>query len=118
MTLGACGGGGHHNASPAPVAEQVRQALLDALTHPALPALNTARRPQLPYVGVSVCVGPAHGGAGRYRCTTTPRGRRGLRSITVRVKPDGSWSTEAVKVRGQRSAGVTSIWGVGIRLPG
>ena len=121
LVCGGCGGGGSKTAPPTPpVAEQVREALSGALGSPALTGVVPAQRPQLPYTAVRACTGP--GGAGRYRCTTTPRGRRGVRIVAVRVKPDGQWSSEVLTIalnqRGRRMAARTAVWGVGIRFPG
>lgn len=119
-----CGGTNHQEGGvPRPtVTEQVRQALLDASKSPALPDMSAAQRPRLPFVGVTACTGPTGGGAGRYECATRPRGRHGLRSITVNVTRDGKWSTQslpvAAKVHGQRTSVVNlGLWGLGIRVP-
>jgi hypothetical protein len=132
MLLGAlaaaasgCGGGAKHQEGgvPAPpVTEQVRQALLDALRNPALPEMRAAQRPRLPFVGVTACTGPTGGGAGRYECATRPRGRHGIRSITVNVTPDGKWSTQSLavdaRVHGHRTSAVNfGLGGVGIQVP-
>ena len=123
LIAGGCGGGGPRHSPPRaatpPVAQQVRAALLESLSRPALPDMTTAQRPHLPFVAISACSGPAGGAAGRYRCATTPRGRRGLRSVTVQVKRDGTWSTQplTVTLRGRRTTAVTSVWGTGIRMP-
>lgn len=104
---------------PPPVAVQVRDALMGALRQPAAPL--AAQRARLPYRSVAACTGPAAGGAGRYRCHTTPRGRHGLRELAVDVRADGTWSTAPVPVssmfRGHRRPAVSSIWGTGIRMP-
>src|SRR3989442_7596148 len=93
LAMTACGGGDKRVHSAAadgdhapPVAEQVRAALLGALGSPALTGLMAAQQPQLPYRAVRRCTGPAGGGPGRYRCATTPRGLRGIRAVTVRVR--------------------------------
>jgi hypothetical protein len=120
----ACGGGKHQQSSAPtpPVIEQVRQALLDSLKIPALPDMTTDQHPLLPYTAVGACVGPTGGGAGRYQCATTPRGRRGVRSITVQVRGDGEWSTQPLTVwatlHGRRTTAATSLWGTGIHIPG
>ena len=122
LLMTACAGGTKHDPSDTaqPVSEQVRQALVDALDHPALPDMSAAQRPRLPYVDVGVCVGPSGGGAGRYRCTTTPRGPDGVRSISVQVGHDGAWSTQPLTVRatlhGRSTTAATSVWGTGIHL--
>jgi hypothetical protein len=125
MVIGACGGPGPRRESPASarsVSEQVRQALLGVLESPALPQMATARRPRLPYSAVRACVGPPQGSAGRYRCATTPRGPRGVRSVAVQVRSDGEWSTQPLPVEttvsGHSATAVTSVWGTGIQLPG
>jgi hypothetical protein len=122
--LGGCGGGSHPRDAGVrarPVAEQLRQALTDSLKAPALPDMVSVRRPRLPFVAVSGCTGPAAGAAGRYTCATTPRGRRGVRSVAVHVRSDGSWSTDPIPVQatlhGHGTTAVTGIWGAGIRLP-
>jgi hypothetical protein len=106
-------------AAPPPVAVQVRDALMGALRQPAAPL--AAQRTRLPYRSVAACTGPAAGGAGRYRCHTTPTGRHGLREVAVDVRADGTWSTAPVPVtrmfRGHRRPAVSSIWGTGIRMP-
>jgi hypothetical protein len=106
---------GPHAAPPPPVAVQVRDALVTALHQPAAP------RARLPYRAVAGCTGPATGGAGRYRCHTTPRGEHGLRELAVDVRADGTWSTAPVPVtsvlRGHRRPAVSSVWGTGIRMP-
>jgi hypothetical protein len=120
-----CGADAKHQdrGAPAPaVAEQVRQALLGALKNAALPDMQAAQRPRLPFVGVTACTGPTAGRAGRYECTTRPRGRYGIRSITVNVTRDGTWSTQSLpmvaRVHGHRtSAANFGLWGVGIQLP-
>jgi hypothetical protein len=120
--LGGCGGS-HRSAGPAaappPVADQVRDALMNALREPAAPL--AAQRTRLPYRAVAGCTGPSAGGAGRYRCRTAPRGPHGLRELAVDVRADGTWSTAPVPVsrmfRGHRRPAVSSVWGTGIRLP-
>jgi hypothetical protein len=82
---------------------------------------------------VGSCTGPPSGGAGAYRCTTTPRGPGGVRSVTVAVARDGTWSTTLPGSRGPggpkpppppgsarfvgRANGGMALWGAGIRLP-
>ncbi|HVP03703.1 MAG TPA: hypothetical protein VMT10_14125 [Solirubrobacteraceae bacterium] len=119
-----CGGGTspQQTAAPAlPVSEQVRQALLDSLHGPSLPEMADAQRPRLPFTAVAGCSGPAQGGAGQYRCVTTPRGIHGVRAVTVRVSSNGQWSTQPLQVearlRGHATRAATSVWGFGIRLP-
>jgi hypothetical protein len=84
--------------------------------------MTPSQQPQLPYTAVTSCAGPRAGGAGRYRCATTPRGARGVRSVTVLVGRDGQWSSEpltiAVTHRGHPIGARTAVWGVGIRFPG
>src|SRR5438552_8934422 len=105
LAVTGCGGGDKrlHGAAAdgdhaPPVAEQVREALLGALGSPALTGLMAAQQPQLPYRAVRRCMGPAGGGPGRYRCATTPRGSRGVRTVTVRGTADGQWSTEPLRI--------------------
>jgi hypothetical protein len=121
--LGGCGGS-HRTAdpppaAPPPVAEQVHDALMNALREPAAPL--AAQRTRLPYRAVAGCTGPSAGGAGRYRCRTTPRGPHGLRELAVDVRADGTWATAPVPgssmFRGHRRPAVSSIWGTGIRVP-
>jgi hypothetical protein len=123
VVVSACGGGakqGVTRTAPSPVSEQIREALSESLNGPALPDMATAQRPRLPFVAVTRCAGPSGGGAGRYECATKPRGSRGIRSVAVDVRRDGSWSTQQLTVqtglRAHRSAAVTSVWGVGIRI--
>ena len=124
LMLGGCGGSHRTPRAPAPpaVAEQVREALLGALGSPALTGMTPAQQPQLPYTAVTSCRGPRAGGAGRYRCATTPRGDKGVRSVAVRVRRSGQWSSEpltiAVTHRGHRIGARMAVWGVGIRFPG
>jgi hypothetical protein len=123
VAIGCGGGATHHQTSapPSAVTEQVRQALVDSLKNPALPDMATAQRLRLPYLAVGACTGLAGGRAGRYKCETTPRGSRGIRSITVQVAPDGTWSTQPLpveaRVHGHQTTAVTSVWGFGIRIP-
>jgi hypothetical protein len=124
LLVTACGGGATKKAQPdeaRSVSQQVRQALLDALKKPALPDMSAAQRPRLPYIAVGSCVGPPQGGAGGYRCTTTPRGPHGVRSITVQVERGGAWSTQPPTVRatlnGRPMTAATAVWGAGIQLP-
>jgi hypothetical protein len=119
-----CGGGTGHQQTGVPtppVAEQVRHALRDSLKSPTLPAMTDAQRPRLPFTAVADCSGPAGGGAGRYRCLTTPRKTHGIRSIIVQVRSDGQWSTQPLAVEttlhGRGTTAVTSVWGFGIRMP-
>jgi hypothetical protein len=120
-----CGGGTKQQEGGVPtppVTDQLRQALLDALKNPALPDMSAAHRPRLPFVAVTTCTGPIGGGAGRYECATSPRGRHGIRSITVNVARDGKWSTQPLAVHatvhGHRTGAVNfGLWGFGIRLP-
>lgn len=119
-----CGCGTKHHeprVSATPVTEQVRQALLSALKMPTLADPHAAQRPRLPFVDVTACSGPASGGAGRYLCATRPRGRDGIRSITVNVTRDGKWSTQSrpvtVAVHGHRTSSANfGLFGFGIRL--
>jgi hypothetical protein len=122
VVVGCGGGSGHQRTgvpSP-PVTEQVRQALLDALHHPSPPTMTDAQRPRLPFTAVAACSGPKSGGVGRYRCVTTPRGTDGIRSVLVRVRSDGQWSTQPLTVtarlHGHRTRAVTGLWGVGIQM--
>jgi hypothetical protein len=132
MLLGAlaavatgCGGGTKRQEGGVPtppVTDQVRQALLDALKNPAVPDMRAAQRSRLPFVTVTACAGPTGGGAGRYECATSPRGRHGIRSITVNVTRDGRWSTQApsshARLHGDRTAAVNfGLSGFGIRVP-
>jgi hypothetical protein len=131
MLLGAlaavtsgCGGGAKQQEGGVPtppVTDQVRQALLDALKNPALPDVSAEQRPRLPFVTVTACTGPTGGGAGRYECATSPRGRHGIRSITVNVTRDGKWSTQPVttdaRSHGHTSAVNFGLAGFGIRIP-
>jgi hypothetical protein len=118
---GGCGGGSGHQQTIPPVTEQVRQALVASLQNPSLPAMSDAQRPRLPFTAVASCSGPDGGGAGQYRCVTTPRGSRGVRLITVEVKNNGQWSTQPLPVQarlhGRPTSAVTGLWGVGIELP-
>jgi hypothetical protein len=120
LTVAACGGSKHQPPpqEPPPVAEQVREALLNALGSAALSHLTPGQRPKLPYSYVTACSGP--GGPGRYRCHTTPQGHDGLRSVDVDVKANGQWSTKPLTVEltthGHRGRAVTGVWGVGIRF--
>ena len=117
-------GGSHDSATSKaaptpPVAVQVRDALMSALLQPAARLVPEPTR--LPYLAVAGCTGPSAGGAGRYRCRTTPRGPHGLRELAVDVRADGTWATAPVPVsrmfRGHRRPAVSSVWGFGIRLP-
>jgi hypothetical protein len=126
VAVAGCGGGAKRHeqragAATPRVTEQVRQALADSLKRPFSPNMSTAQLPRLPFVAVASCAGPVAGGAGSYRCVTTPRGAHGMRSVTVRVKSDGSWSTQPIRVptgvHGHGTPAVTAIWGAGIQLP-
>lgn len=123
--LGACGGGGGAARGPAavtpPIGEQVRTVLMAALAGPALrDPLSPTQPGRLPFVAVTRCQGPPRGGAGAYRCTTTPRGPHGVRTIIVDVKPGGTWSMRPVAVEvvthGQRRRAMRGVFGAGLRV--
>jgi len=122
-TAGGCGGGKQaatHTAAQRPVASQVREALVEALHGQALAAQPMqATRSHLPFVAVGHCAGP--GRAGTYRCTTTPRGSRGVREVTVEVEASGQWSTRPLRVQttlhGHPTSAMAAVWGVGLRVP-
>ena len=115
--LSGCGGGQPKSQEPAPppVGRQVHDVLLAATDGPGMNG-----QPALPYVDVGVCTGPADGGAGAYRCSTTPRGRSGVRTVVVDVKADGSWQSEMFPVettlQGRRTTAQRGVWGAGLRL--
>jgi hypothetical protein len=78
VVIGGCGG----KASPAPVGEQLRDALQEAV----VVADASAR--------VSVCGGPQDGGPGRYVCSVRwPRGG-GPPVFQVYVDRHGGWRTD------------------------
>jgi hypothetical protein len=115
VTLAGCGGASQEQAastSVLPVSVQVHDALTSALRH------SPPRR--LPYVAVAACTGPATGGAGRYRCQTTPRPQRGVREVKVVVRSNGTWSTSPMPVvgviNGHHATAMSGLWGV-IHLP-
>lgn len=122
--LGACGGDQHAQptTTPPPVADQVRQALTDALQKPAFADPLHPNSTRLPYLAVHRCTGPQLGRAGTYRCTTTPRGAHGVRTVQINVQPNGAWSTQPLPVKatlgGHRTSASTGIFGTGLRFPG
>jgi hypothetical protein len=100
---------------PPPLTQQVHDALLAALR-----ADPSASQAPVPYSDVGVCTGPTAGGAGAYRCATTPRGPSGVRSVTVDVRADGGWAARPLPAQttlhGRRTIAQTGVWGVGLRL--
>lgn len=123
--VGACGGASQQRPpvppSATPVAEQVRDALRASLhNQPTVSGVATPR-PRLPYAAVRACTGPAAGAQGAYRCSTTPFGPRGVRTVIVDVRRDGKWATRPIPVqttiRGRRTTAMTGVWGFGLRMP-
>ncbi len=125
LAAAGCGGGGHHAsqapttapASATPVAQQLRTVLQGAL-HPRA-GLETYTPPRAPlHANVRACSGPQGGGAGTYTCTLAPTGHGfAPHSISVVVKPDGTWSVNVPHNPREHIRSMRMMYGTGLHMP-
>jgi hypothetical protein len=121
LAAAGCGGGGHH-ATSAPslqapaVAQQLRVTLQTAF-HPTA-SLATYTPPRSPiHANVRACTGPASGGAGAYRCVLTPQRGFAPKSVTVAVKPDGTWTLAVPHNPREHRRSYRAMYGGGLHMP-
>jgi len=126
LAAAGCGGGEHHASQAAAstpaaatptVAQQLRVTLQAAL-HPR-GSLETYTPPRATlHANVGGCSGPAGGHDGTYTCTLTPTGGGfAPRSLTVLVKPDGTWSTTIPHNPREHVRSQRGIYGFGLHMP-